>query len=342
MKVPTPRKLPSGNWFVRLRLGGEDIGITASTAKECTRQAIAKKAEYLTSNKKSPKCQMTLRAAIDRYIQIRDKTISPSTLRAYRIIQKNRFQSVMDTRLGDIEPDEWQGIVNDEAALCAPKTLRNAWGLVRSVVEYATGSPPSKVTLPAAAPNQRPFLTPDEIRIFIPAVAKTQYAVPALLALSSLRLSEICALRWEDIPKGAKLIRVSGAVVPDENNNLVFKAANKTASSSRTIPVMIPELAEALERDRKPEGPILEMRQNSLRDGIARVCKRNGLPYLGMHGLRHSFASLAYHLQIPERIAAEIGGWSDPGTMHRIYTHIAQSDVKHYQTALQEWFEKRQ
>ena len=48
---------------------------------------------------------------------------------------------------------------------------------------------------------------------------------------------------------------------------------------------------------------------------------------MGVHGLRHSFASLAYHLQIPEKIAMEIGGWSDDGTMRKIYTHLAQKDI---------------
>ena len=34
MKVPAPRKLPSGSWFIQLRLGGESIPVTAATAKD--------------------------------------------------------------------------------------------------------------------------------------------------------------------------------------------------------------------------------------------------------------------------------------------------------------------
>ena len=64
------------------------------------------------------------------------------------------------------------------------------------------------------------------------------------------------------------------------------------------------------------------------------------MPPVGVHGLRHSFASLAslaYHLQIPEQIAMEIGGWSDIGTMRKIYTHIAQQDMERYETKLQDF-----
>ena len=85
-------------------------------------------------------------------------------------------------------------------------------------------------------------------------------------------------------------------------------------------------------------GPVLTIRQNNLREGINRVCERNGLPRVGIHGLRHSFASLAYHLQMPEKIAMEIGGWADMSTMHKIYTHIAQSDIERYKTKLADFY----
>ena len=97
---------------------------------------------------------------------------------------------------------------------------------------------------------------------------------------------------------------------------------------------MIPELQAALERERKPHGPVMTIHQNSLRCAIKKIAEENGLPDVGIHGLRHSFASLAYHLQIPEKIAMEIGGWADATTMHKIYTHIAKSDITRYQTAM--------
>lgn len=340
MKVPEPRRLPSGNYFIRLRLGGDDIGVTASTATECRQRAQLIKAQHLAGKRKAPKRDKTLREEIDAYIATRSNTLSPLTIRGYRIIQKNRFQPIMDRVPAKIKPGEWQSIVNDEAALCAPKTLKNAWGFIRTVIHEVTGEYPPDVKLPAQVPNTHGFLTPDQIRTFVRAVAPTQYVIPALLALSSLRISEIEALRWEDIPKDLKLIRVAGAVVLDEKNKRVKKAANKTASSTRSVPIMIPELAAALKRERQKHGPVMTISQNSLRYGIRKICESNGLPDVGIHGLRHSFASLAYHLQIPEMIAAEIGGWSDTATMHRIYTHIAQEDVDHYKNAMERWYKQ--
>ena len=339
MKIPEPEKLPSGNWRVRMRLGGVSTSVTASSAKEARRQAALIKAEYLAGkrNIQAPG-DLTLSQAIDRYIEQRSNTLSPRTIRGYRIIQKGRFQECMGRQVNKISPAEWQGIINIEAGRCSPKTLKNAWGFIRSVVEDATGSFPPEVKLPGAVPKDKPFLTPEQIKVFVPAIAATQYAVPALLALSSMRISEIEALDWKDIPPDPQFIRVAGAVVRDENNQWVRKKQNKNATSHRNVPVLIPELQSAIESARQPSGKVLQLSQNGLRYGINRICRENDLPEVGIHGLRHSFASLAYHLQMPEKIAMEIGGWADASTMHRIYTHIAQSDITRYQAAMQNFY----
>ena len=341
MKTPKARRMSSGNWFIQLRLGGVSTTVTSSTEKECTHMAELVKAEYLTGKRtmqKAAKNTVTVAQAVNNYITVRSNTLSPLTIRGYRIIESNRFQHIMPRILSEIQPEEWQRIVNREAGLCSAKTLRNAWGLIRSVVHDVTGSYPPEVKLPGLPANDRPFLTPDQILTFVAAVKDTHYAVPALLALCSLRASEIEALDWKDIPEDPEYIRVRGAVVLDEHNKRVRKAQNKTASSARNVPLMIPELKDALRRDRKLKGPFMDLSQNGLRYGIEKICRENDLPNVGIHGLRHSFASLAYHLQIPEKIAMEIGGWSDAGTMHRIYTHIAQADMTRYQNAMTSFF----
>lgn len=336
MKVPEPRKLASGSWFIQLRLGGESISVTNPNKQKCIKEAEAIKAQYRLDKRLAPKTapSPTLSEAIDRYISAKSNTLSPLTIRGYRIIQQNRFQSTMSRRLDKIDPQEWQLILNREAALCSPKTLKNAWGLIRSVVFFATGTLLPKVNLPAAVPSNRPYLLPEEIKPFIQAVKDTKYAVPLLLALSSMRISEISALDWSEIPDNPDFIHTQGSVVLDEHNKWQKKAQNKNASSSRNVPILIPDLSAAIERDRKPSGPVLAMTQNNLRCALHKICKENDLPDITPHCLRHSFASLAYHLQIPEQIAMEIGGWSDRETMRKIYTHISQNDINRYQNAL--------
>lgn len=35
MKVPKPRKLTSGTWFIQMRLGGESVPVSAATRTGC-------------------------------------------------------------------------------------------------------------------------------------------------------------------------------------------------------------------------------------------------------------------------------------------------------------------
>lgn len=342
MKVPKAKKQPSGSWFIQLRLGGASIPITARTEKECTRQAQLIKAEYLTGKRQPPKPEgekyPTLTEAIDQYLAARDSALSPATVRGYTRIQENRFKGLMQRSLSDITDEEYLEACNQEAKLCSAKTLKNAWSFVRSVVEYTTGKKPPEAPLPQVIPNVRPFLDADEIQIFRNAVRGNKYEIPILLALTSLRRSEIMALRWENVDLKRRRILVKGAAVFDKDNKLVQKPENKNQSSTRYVPILMDELYEALKAAKKSNGLIVTCNPNTIWANIRRICERSGLPPVGIHGLRHSFASLAYHLQVPEKYTMAIGGWNDDRTMKKIYTHIAQGDVKRYEDAFSDFF----
>ena len=343
MKVPKPRKMTSGNYYIQLRLGGKSVGITAPSEKECIRQAQYVKSEYLAGRRSEPQEDPTpklptLGEAVDKYIDDRASVLSPATVRGYRTIRRARFTTLMDKSLSDISPDQWQQAVNLEAKTCSGKTLKNAWGLLVSVVTGAAGSPPPRVKLPQVITNERLFLEPEQIRPFISAVHNTPAEIPALLALHSLRRSEIAALTWDNIDLENDTIRVKGAAVPNEFHVIVQKKENKNASSARTVPILITELHDALAAVEKKEGLVVTCNPNTILSQINRVCAKNGLPKIGTHGLRHSFVSLAYHLGVPEKVTMELGGWSDYQTMRKIYTHIARSDVTKYTRELKNFF----
>ncbi|MDD6612234.1 MAG: site-specific integrase [Clostridiales bacterium] len=146
----------------------------------------------------------------------------------------------------------------------------------------------------------------------------------AVFALHGLRRSELLALDKKDVDISAGTISVHGAAVMDEDNNLVRKRENKNISSNRIVPIMIPRLKELVEAS--SGGPLVTIPPNKIWYYINSVCQNANLPKVGVHGLRHSFASLAYHLGLSERETMEIGGWVDQNTMRKIYTHLAQSD----------------
>lgn len=247
--------------------------------------------------------------------------MSPSTLRGYGIIRRNRFQSVMDKPAASVK--DWQAVVNEEAGKVSAKTVKGAWGLVKTVLTQ-NGIQPGPVTLPQVVEKDEPWLTPEEIKVFLKAIEGSSFEYAALLALHSLRRSEVMAVARTpgSIDAENKVIHVRGAVVPDENHKFVLKETNKNKTSRRDIPFMIPRIAELAASG----ASISEGSPNTLTHRINRVCAANGLPEIGTHGLRRSFASLAYHLGWPERYTMKIGGWADAKTMHKIYIKLSAAD----------------
>ena len=136
MKTPKAKKLPSGSWYVRVRIDGKDISITRSTEKEAIAEAMAIKAgikEASSTRRKS------LKQAIDSYISARQNILSPSTIRGYRAIQRLRFQGMMNRDVFTTTQEQWQRAVNAEAKVISAKTLTNSWRFISSVICEETG-----------------------------------------------------------------------------------------------------------------------------------------------------------------------------------------------------------
>lgn len=326
MKVPEPRKLKSGTWFIQLRLGGESIPVSALTRSDCIKQAQLIKAQHRADQREVKyKTDKTVRDLMTDYIDSIRKTASPSTVRGYVTIRDNRFSSIADKPADKIK--NWQRVIDTEADLASAKTLKNAWGFLRTAMRHAGMTPPD-VRLPQLVPPDKPWLEPDEVLRFVELVRGQSFEIPALLALHGLRRSEILALTYGKIDLTANTITVHGASVMGENNVLVHKQTNKNASSHRVVPIMIPALADAIRSapPHQPDDPIYTSNANTLCAQINRLCRNNGLPQVGVHGLRHSFASLAFHLGLTEQETMELGGWSDYNTMRKIYTHLAAAD----------------
>lgn len=336
MKTPKAKKLPSGSWFVRVRVNGQDIGITRKTEKEAIAEAMAVKAGIRETVQSY---NGTLRGAIDEYIQIRKPVLSPATIRGYRIIQNNRFRSIMDRPLSKVRDTDFQKALNLDLGKYSAKTMRNSWGFVASVLKEQAGRT-VRVSLPQIVREEREFLQPEQIPVFIDAIRDSKHEIALLLGLHGLRASEILAVRRKDIDLQTGTIAVHGSAVLDENNKLQQKETNKNASSRRTVPILIPRLREAVEECDLQDNDLIFVGSSSsvLHNAVTRACKKADLPLVGVHGLRHSFASLAFHLGIPEETTMRLGGWSDFQTMRKIYTHLAEQDVKKHTDALKNFF----
>ncbi len=321
VKVPKPHRLADGTYTAQIMVNGVRRYVYGKTLAEYRANAVLERnnsnKELHEQSTKLLSGEIHLGEILNRYIDSNTAILSPSTIRGYYSTANGRFLKYKDMPVGDID---FQVMLNEEASLCSAKTLKNAWGLVTAAL-HASGIPVPDVNLPAVPATDEPWLNYKEIQIFLEAIRGKPSELCAILALHSLRMSELDALTVEENIKDDSII-VKGALVrgPDE---FVFKDTNKTQKSTRVVPIMIPRLLELL-----PEsGKVMTISQAQARNEINKVCAENNLPMVCVHGLRRSFASLAYHLGWSERSVMQVGGWSNIQTVHKIYIKLDQSDV---------------
>lgn len=313
MKVPKARQLDSGSWFIQLRLDGESIPVTAETEEKCTAKAMAIKYDVV----KRPRTPRdTLLDATNDYIRLHRQTLSEATVKAYRSYQKNHMQDAMDRPMSKVN---WQKEVDNMKG--SAKLKKNVWYFFHAAMSEKGYN--VSVTLPTVKKNPMPWLTPEQIPVFLKAIKGKPCEIPALLGLHSLRRSEAFALTPDDVDLKNNVIHVRNARINGENEILVLKDT-KTEKSARTVPIMIPRLAELLENIDTEY--ILTERIHKPYNQINAICRKAGLPEVGMHGLRRSFASLGYHLGMSEMEIMSIGGWDDWQTVHQFYLYLSEQD----------------
>lgn len=339
-KIPKIVKLPSGRYRCQIMSSGNRSSITEDSYEECMSHAleiISKRVVGETAFRRS--ANKILRTAAEQYVKNRSNVLSPSTIYGYNTIISCRFQSVMDYRIKDIH--NWQSVINTESRLCSAKTLKNAWGFIKSVLKENGAEVPT-VTLPQVIETDHVFLQPDQIKKFLELIKNRPYEMIYLLGLHSLRSSEILAI---DIKKDIDdtFIRIRGAKVLGTSasgaSGYISKDTNKNSSSRRNVPIMIPRLTELIKSTPSDKlQKLIPNTPNTARIRLNRICRENGLPEVGLQGLRHSFASLCYHLGMSEMETMRLGGWSDPAVMRRIYTHLADQDLKRAESKLKDFF----
>ena len=330
-RVPPPKKR-GRVWSAQVQIDGERHLIKGSTEDEYYRNARAFKDNFIKIEKAAPK--IALGTVIDNYLNDHTNVISPSTLNQYRSYRRTRFKNYMDESISKIN---WQKMVNDEAANYSPKTIRNAWSLVTLSLEYAEHQKP-EVKLPKKRKSKREWLDFEQIQSFTSALRGKPYELGALLALQGLRRSEILYLKAEDIDTERGIIHVHGSTVIGENNKPVDKEYNKTSASTRTVHIVIPRITELV---KNTDGRLVTTNPTTLYGSINKLCAKVGIPTVGVHGLRHSYCSLARHLGWDEMTVMREGGWDDPTVVHEVYTHLAEQDANADVQKMKDFYETR-
>lgn len=224
-------------------------------------------------------------------------------------------------------------------------------------------NPCHAVVLPKKDRKEILFFTPEEANRFLDSVKSSKYyPMYSLELVTGLRLGEIIALRWEniDFDKMTICIKQTAAIVSKiEQKDIgvihseVLLQSPKTKKSTRTLFIEEP-IASMLRRLRKEQlERLMEcgdkynnsgfvftndygnmMHPRSVQEHFKRAIKKEELPNLHFHCLRHTAASIMLYNGVDIKTVQEILGHEDIQTTLDIYTHVLSEMKREGQKAI--------
>lgn len=328
------KKLPSGSWRVLAYAGTDPAGkrkyvsFTAPTRK----QAEFLAAEY-SAKRRAPVATLTVGDAIDRYIDSKDGVLSPTTINGYRNLRRYHLAGIMSTRIDKLTREDVQREINTEAKRCSAKTVSNAHGLLAAALAMFAPDFVLHTTLPRKVKQLKTDLptAADVIR----AIRGNPAELPVLLAMClCLRMSEVRGVR-RDAVHGDQL-RIDRVIVT-VNRQHIEKELAKTDATRRLVDLP-PFLRDMILQS--PTEYVTELTARAIYGRFVHAMQRAGFPGVRFHDLRHISASDMHAQGIPDRVAAERGGWAGTETMQQVYQHAFSADRKKADQIMAEYYGK--
>ena len=297
-----------------------------------------------------PVQEMTLSQWLEYWM---DSIVRPNraetTVYAYQKIIDNHIDPALGStplsKLSAKQIQEYYTTTQREAGLSS-NTIRRHHDLLSSALRSAVRqdmlsvSPMNRVDPPRPRPKETSFYDNQELKRLYQLIQGHYLELPVKLAGSlGMRREEICGLKWENVDFQRRLVIIREARTA--YGATIVQKETKNRSSVRTL-YLPDELCLLLEQEQSrqealrcedPEGfnpqgyVILDHKHapyspNALSLAFTRFVRKNNLPRLTFHGLRHTFATIASCQGASLFDIGKALGHSTPSTTGRIYTHL--------------------
>ena len=332
------KKLPSGNYRVQVVAGFDQNGkrivksFTADTEWEAMRMA-----EYFKQDREETTGKnLTVAKAMEMYIDSRENVIEKTTIRNYRQLANSCFKCIMDTKLSSLRAIDIQRAINIESARVSPKYIKNAYGLLKSVLKmFEVNINLSSIQLPKLVKREKEL--PSFETVFS-IVKGTEIELPCLLSSwLSLRVGEVVGLQFRDVDKEKKTLKVRRTIIQTVNGEEVREGC-KTEKSTRSlnIPDYLFQMIMAIPHKEETDF-IVTLTRKAIYSRFKRLMLKNGYD-ITYHDLRHLNASVMLMLGVPDKYAMERGGWSTDNILKSVYQQTFSNERVRFDEVIDSYF----
>ena len=132
------KKLKSGNWRTQVYSHTDSEGkkhyrsFTAATKKESEYLAAQFSLNKTISNYDS----FTIYELLQLYIQLKEDSLSPTTISGYRIVLKNGFSDISNIKVKCIDSAVIQKWIGNLNKTLSPKSVHNTYGLLTAALNF--------------------------------------------------------------------------------------------------------------------------------------------------------------------------------------------------------------
>lgn len=279
----------------------------------------------------------------------------PSTKVTYATLLRSQVltDDIASKPLADLKPSHVEQLaVRMRVKGCSPSTVRQTYTVLRSVLETAVRdellatNPAARVKRPGVPRTEARYLTITEVAVLLEVAKDSRYApLFRLLVSTGLRRGEALALRWQDVDLTNGLLRVRGTLSRVDGHLVIGEP--KTERSRRDVPLSPTTVAllrsvkvsQAVERLKAASiwietghvfttqiGTAVDPR-NALR-AISTAAKASGMHDVGLHTLRHSFATHMLEAGVPLHTVSELLGHSSVAVTGDVYGHVSTEGAR--------------
>ncbi|OKZ89491.1 MAG: hypothetical protein BHW09_00005 [Clostridium sp. CAG:245_30_32] len=321
-------------------------------------QELRKKRDdnYYIENK-----NITLEEWLKEWMKVYKKPyISPRTYQGYVEKSKTILEHLGNMQLQKIELYHLQKFISDlQNEGKSPKSLRHYYSILKMCFDDAimcrhiSLNPTRNLKLPSMRRKELNIMTKEEQLVFEGFMKKYRMGTAYIVLVNTgLRAGELSGLTWKDVDFENKALYVRRGMQKittyDDDFNKVKRERKvtdvKTENSYRVVPMLdkvvrilqeykkkvqaeqeeLAELGEGFKDDdfifkTKYNHPITS---EYLRKTCQGICKSNNFRKVGIHELRHTFATRSIEAGIDLRVLQEILGHASYSTTADIYVHI--------------------
>ena len=342
-------------------IGDQRFSVSGSTVRECREKERIKSAK-VAAGQYTRNDRITVRQYFEEWMDRKKGTVRESTIRAQKTAFAPVLSVIGGVKVVNLERRQVIALQKELSETLTTAGVNYRITILQSLLKSARldkirpdspadGVKPLQRTEPEARDNIHRALTPEEQTAFFRAAAgeieaegrqrqagKTwYYELLCFLIQTGVRVGEATALKWSDIDQKAGVIHIRRTVTETAAGPVLGKST-KTRAGIRDIP-LTDGIKETLRQQRQKcldflgavpldglvfvsqkEGGII--RRSSVGATVTRICDLAEIDHVGVHSLRHTFATRCIEQGMTMQTLKTIMGHNSLSMTADLYGHV--------------------